>query len=135
MATWALDLDGVLWRGEMPIPGAAEAVTRSWTPTWLSAEDNIQLAHGDVWVGSGSFKLPSDAPLGRYDVYLTYQTADGVYHDGLSNSFDVTVDGSPLPFDIGPPTVNGTVTADPARSPSTPAARFFRAGSRARPPG
>jgi HAD superfamily hydrolase (TIGR01450 family) len=28
VATWALDLDGVLWRGEMPIPGAAEAVSR-----------------------------------------------------------------------------------------------------------
>jgi 4-nitrophenyl phosphatase len=28
MATWALDLDGVLWRGEMPIPGAADAVAR-----------------------------------------------------------------------------------------------------------
>ena len=28
VATWALDLDGVLWRGEMPIPGAAEAVAR-----------------------------------------------------------------------------------------------------------
>jgi HAD superfamily hydrolase (TIGR01450 family) len=28
VATWALDLDGVLWRGEMPIPGAADAVAR-----------------------------------------------------------------------------------------------------------
>jgi 4-nitrophenyl phosphatase len=28
VATWALDLDGVLWRGQMPIPGAAEAVAR-----------------------------------------------------------------------------------------------------------
>jgi 4-nitrophenyl phosphatase len=28
VATWALDLDGVLWRGEMPIPGAAAAVAR-----------------------------------------------------------------------------------------------------------
>lgn len=28
MATWALDLDGVLWRGAMPIPGAADAVAR-----------------------------------------------------------------------------------------------------------
>jgi 4-nitrophenyl phosphatase len=28
VATWALDLDGVLWRGAMPIPGAAEAVAR-----------------------------------------------------------------------------------------------------------
>ena len=26
MATWALDLDGVLWRGAMPIPGSADAV-------------------------------------------------------------------------------------------------------------
>jgi hypothetical protein len=78
-----------------------------------SAQDNIRLVHGDVWVGSGSFRLPSDAPLGRYDVYLTYQTADGVYHDGLSNSFDVTLDGSPLPFDTGPPTANGTVTDRP----------------------
>ena len=28
MATWALDLDGVLWRGAVSIPGAAEAVVR-----------------------------------------------------------------------------------------------------------
>ena len=28
METWALDLDGVLWRGAMPIPGAADAVAR-----------------------------------------------------------------------------------------------------------
>ncbi len=28
MTTWALDLDGVLWRGEMPIEGAADAVAR-----------------------------------------------------------------------------------------------------------
>jgi HAD superfamily hydrolase (TIGR01450 family) len=28
VATWALDLDGVLWRGAAPIPGAAEAVGR-----------------------------------------------------------------------------------------------------------
>lgn len=28
MQTWALDLDGVLWRGAMPIPGAADAVAR-----------------------------------------------------------------------------------------------------------
>jgi 4-nitrophenyl phosphatase len=28
VATWALDLVGVLWRGQMPIPGAAEAVAR-----------------------------------------------------------------------------------------------------------
>jgi HAD superfamily hydrolase (TIGR01450 family) len=28
VATWALDLDGVLWRGAMPIPGAADAVAR-----------------------------------------------------------------------------------------------------------
>ena len=28
MATWALDLDGVLWRGEQPIAGAADAVVR-----------------------------------------------------------------------------------------------------------
>ncbi len=28
MPTWALDLDGVLWRGDMPIDGAAEAVAR-----------------------------------------------------------------------------------------------------------
>ena len=28
MTTWALDLDGVLWRGAAPIPGAAEAVAR-----------------------------------------------------------------------------------------------------------
>ena len=28
VAAWALDLDGVLWRGEMPIAGAAEAVAR-----------------------------------------------------------------------------------------------------------
>jgi 4-nitrophenyl phosphatase len=28
VATWALDLDGVLWRGAVPIPGAAEAVAR-----------------------------------------------------------------------------------------------------------
>jgi glycerol 3-phosphatase-2 len=28
MATWALDLDGVLWRGAVNIPGAAEAVVR-----------------------------------------------------------------------------------------------------------
>ena len=28
MATWALDLDGVLWRGEAPIPGSADAVAR-----------------------------------------------------------------------------------------------------------
>jgi HAD superfamily hydrolase (TIGR01450 family) len=28
MATWALDLDGVLWRDAMPIPGAADAVAR-----------------------------------------------------------------------------------------------------------
>ena len=28
MATWALDLDGVLWRGDMPIPGSADAVAR-----------------------------------------------------------------------------------------------------------
>jgi HAD superfamily hydrolase (TIGR01450 family) len=28
VATWALDLDGVLWRGDEPIPGAAEAVAR-----------------------------------------------------------------------------------------------------------
>ena len=28
MATWALDLDGVLWRGAMAIPGAADAVAR-----------------------------------------------------------------------------------------------------------
>lgn len=27
-ATWALDLDGVLWRGDQPIPGAAGAVAR-----------------------------------------------------------------------------------------------------------
>lgn len=80
------------------------------------AETNISLDHGDVWVSSGSFTLPSNAPLGRYDVYLTYQKADGIYHDGLSNSFDVTVDGSPLPFDTGPPTVNATVTNTPGAS-------------------
>lgn len=28
MATWALDLDGVLWRGDAPVPGAAAAVAR-----------------------------------------------------------------------------------------------------------
>ena len=28
MVTWALDLDGVLWRGAVSIPGAAEAVAR-----------------------------------------------------------------------------------------------------------
>jgi 4-nitrophenyl phosphatase len=28
VAAWALDLDGVLWRGAMPIPGAADAVAR-----------------------------------------------------------------------------------------------------------
>jgi 4-nitrophenyl phosphatase len=28
VATWALDLDGVLWRGDVPIPGAADAVAR-----------------------------------------------------------------------------------------------------------
>ena len=28
VTTWALDLDGVLWRGAMPIPGAAEGVAR-----------------------------------------------------------------------------------------------------------
>jgi HAD superfamily hydrolase (TIGR01450 family) len=28
VVTWALDLDGVLWRGDEPIAGAAEAVTR-----------------------------------------------------------------------------------------------------------
>jgi glycerol 3-phosphatase-2 len=28
VATWALDLDGVLWRGAIPIPGAADAVAR-----------------------------------------------------------------------------------------------------------
>ena len=28
METWALDLDGVLWRGAMPIPGAADAIAR-----------------------------------------------------------------------------------------------------------
>lgn len=28
MTTWALDLDGVLWRGEQPIAGAADAVGR-----------------------------------------------------------------------------------------------------------
>lgn len=28
MATWALDLDGVLWRGDAPIAGSAEAVAR-----------------------------------------------------------------------------------------------------------
>jgi len=28
VATWALDLDGVLWRGDMPIPGSADAVAR-----------------------------------------------------------------------------------------------------------
>jgi HAD superfamily hydrolase (TIGR01450 family) len=28
VATWALDLDGVLWRGEVPIPGAPDAVAR-----------------------------------------------------------------------------------------------------------
>jgi len=28
VATWALDLDGVLWRGELPIPGAPDAVAR-----------------------------------------------------------------------------------------------------------
>jgi HAD superfamily hydrolase (TIGR01450 family) len=28
VATWALDLDGVLWRGDEPIPGAADAVAR-----------------------------------------------------------------------------------------------------------
>ncbi|MEZ5379734.1 MAG: HAD-IIA family hydrolase [Acidimicrobiales bacterium] len=28
MTTWALDLDGVLWTGKLPIPGSAEAVSR-----------------------------------------------------------------------------------------------------------
>jgi hypothetical protein len=84
------------------------------------AATNISLDHGDVWVSSGSFTLPSDAPLGRYDVYLTYQTADGSYHDGLSNSFDVTADGAPLPFESFAPTVNGSLAplapvSDPAR--------------------
>jgi hypothetical protein len=80
------------------------------------AETNISLAHGDVWVSSGSFTLPSNAPLGRYDVYLTYQTADGLYDDGPVSFFDVSADGSRLPFDTGPPTVNATVTNTPGAS-------------------
>ncbi len=54
---------------------------------------DISLGSGAVRAVSQSFSLPSSAPLGRYDVYLTYQDAGGLYHDGPSSFFDVTTAG------------------------------------------
>ena len=85
------------------------------------AKTNIGLGPGDVWASSESFTLPSNAPLGRYDVYLTYQTADGLYHDGPSSFFDVSADGAPLPFPEPPVTTTRIITGTPvALAPLAP---------------
>ncbi len=59
MTTWALDLDGVIWHGTMPIPGSAEAVS-----------DIRASGHEVVFVTNNSFSTiaQQEAKLGSFGI-------------------------------------------------------------------
>ncbi len=61
-ATWALDLDGVMWTGTVPIEGSAEAVTRL-----------LGAGHEVVFVTNNSFatRAEQEAKLGSFGVDAT----------------------------------------------------------------
>lgn len=62
MVTWALDLDGVVWRGDLPLAGAADAVARlrARGERVVFVTNNSALTVGDYTAKLEAFGIPCD---------------------------------------------------------------------------
>ncbi len=82
MAVWALDLDGVLWRGAAPLPGAAEAVAR------LRGRGDRVVFVTNNSAGTVAEQLAKlgrmGAPSGADDLITSAQAAAGLLAPGTS---------------------------------------------------
>ena len=63
------------------------------TATTLKAGSTTEL--------SGSFALPTDAKVGTWDLYATWQDTDGGWHDGESQMLTVTTAQQETPIEVG----------------------------------
>lgn len=80
MVTWALDLDGVVWRGDLPLAGAADAVARlrARGERVVFVTNNSALTLGDYTAKLEAFGIPCDPA----DVLTSAQAAARLVEPG-----------------------------------------------------
>jgi glycerol-1-phosphatase len=110
--TWLLDLDGVVWLGERPIDGAADAVARL-----RRAGERVIFATNNSWarVADQESKLDGMGIPAAGDVVTSAMAAATLVEPGER----VLVSGGPGSASSSPPTTPGL--ASPTRSRSSTA--------------
>lgn len=97
-------------------PGQPHTRPAIWDGDFSNRIRDRSLAAGDSITQTGTLKLKSNAPPGRWEIYSSWQDSDGVWHDSVSGYF--TVEAPPVTPVVTPTPTDDSPAPTPAPAPA-----------------